>query len=86
MQTTDYKKFKIIQGNRALREFHVEYLKKSIMKDNLLYLNPILVNSDYYVFDGQHRLKVAEDLNLPIFYTINANLRRRHYHAKHSAT
>lgn len=68
--TTDYDQFNVIQGNRVVNRGHVEKLKKSIVKNNLLEDVPILVNKQLEVIDGQHRLTAARELGLPIFYRI----------------
>lgn len=40
------------------------------MRKNLLASNPIIVNEKYEVIDGQHRLEVAKNCNLEIYYTV----------------
>lgn len=70
-QTTDYSIFKTIDGNRPIDWRHVERLANKIKQKNLLHLEPILVNSSLGVIDGQHRLEVAKQLIVPIFYNID---------------
>lgn len=74
--TRDYKKFKLIKGNRVIVRRHVDRLARSITANNLLASNPIIVNAKMEVIDGQHRLAAAEQLQVPIFYVISevANL------------
>lgn len=67
-QTTDYKQFKNIQGNRAINEAHVAFLIQSIGIRNLLQYAPIIVNEKMEIIDGQHRLKAAEQMSLTIYY------------------
>lgn len=69
-KTTDYNIFKGIIGNRALYEPHVKRLTRSVMQKNMLEQNPILVNERMEVVDGQHRLEVAKELQLPVFYVV----------------
>lgn len=69
-ETTDYDQFKKILGNRTLERGHIAKLTKSILKNNMLAQNPILVNADMEVIDGQHRLEVAKANKLSIYYTI----------------
>jgi hypothetical protein len=45
-----------------------ERLKKSI-KDNGL-LNPIIINQDNLVLDGHHRLRVCNELKIPVDYEV----------------
>jgi hypothetical protein len=70
-KTQDYKKFKLLECNRECKPGDVRKLEISILKDNRLKDHPIQVTAKGYVFDGQHRLKVAEKNNLPIYYTVN---------------
>lgn len=69
-KTTDYNKFSLIQGNREIIAGHVAKLATSILQRNMLPQNPILVNEKYEVIDGQHRLEVARNNNLEIYYMI----------------
>lgn len=69
-ETTDYDMFKFIKGNRSLKENQVERLVESIKDKNLLDVNPIIVNKNLEVIDGQSRLMAAKQLNVPIFYTV----------------
>lgn len=69
-KTTDYKSFKFINGNREIKPAHLKNLIKSVEANNLLEFNPILVNEDHEVIDGQHRLLTAKELKTPIFYII----------------
>lgn len=67
-KTKDYGIFKTLTGNRDLEKNHVSRLSESIIKDNQLCLHPIIVNDEFYVVDGQHRLEVAKKLNLEIYF------------------
>lgn len=69
-RTTNYSKFNLSSTNREINEAHVRDLVSSISETNLLPHNPIVVNADYEVIDGQHRLEAAKRLGLEIFYTV----------------
>jgi hypothetical protein len=69
-KTANYEMFDTITGNRGLSETHVANLTLSIMKNNLLAQNPILVNEKFQVIDGQHRLAVARNNGLEIYYLV----------------
>jgi ParB/Sulfiredoxin domain len=69
-KTLDFDKFKLIRGNRDISKNRVNALKKSIERQNLLYLVPIAVNKDMEIVDGQHRWAAAKILNVPIYYVI----------------
>jgi hypothetical protein len=70
-RTLKYSRFKINESNRIINTRHVNDLKKKISIKNLLHSNPITVNSDYEVLDGQHRLEAAKQLGLPIYYIVD---------------
>lgn len=69
--TTDYSAFKRITGNRIVRPSHVKRLKLAIEKnpDTIKY-NPILVNEQMEIIDGQHRYEACKALELPIYYVV----------------
>lgn len=69
IQTTkSYGSFRFIRGNREILPGHLERLKEAISKRNLLPYNPILVNQDFQIIDGQHRFTICRDLGLPVYY------------------
>lgn len=68
--TVDYGQFKRLSGNRDINEGHIRALQRSVEKKNMLSANPIIVNEGLEIIDGQHRLAVAERLNVPIYYVI----------------
>jgi hypothetical protein len=76
LSTTNYDLFKTIIGNRDIYEPHLQRLIASINQNNMLEQNPIIVNEEMRVIDGQHRLLAAKALGVPIYYTIkpHANL------------
>lgn len=77
--TTDYSIFKQLLGNRPLNKGLLASLHQTIEEDgDFLKVNEILVNEKMEVIDGQHRLKVAEDRGIPIYYKIASGLRLSH--------
>lgn len=78
--TTDYSKFHFSTMNKmdGVNAGHVKKLVSSIKICNLLDIRPIIVSSDYMVIDGQHRLKAAEHLRVPIFYCIDDTYEPEH--------
>ncbi|MEK6878376.1 MAG: ParB/Srx family N-terminal domain-containing protein, partial [Nanoarchaeota archaeon] len=70
-KTTDYKMFKKLKGNRNIYKPHLNGLIQSIQEENLLQYNPITINSDMEIVDGQHRLEAAKILKLDIYYLVN---------------
>lgn len=67
-KTKDYKQFKIMKGNRIVSRAHVKKLIKSIAEHDMLSQNPIIVNTNGEIVDGQHRLLAAENLGVDIYY------------------
>ncbi len=70
IETKNYGAFRTFKGNRPVNKQHVKNLMVSIMRQNLLAQNPIMVNKDYEIIDGQHRLEAAKGLELPIYYIV----------------
>ena len=64
--TNDLSVFKILEGNRNINLANVERLVKSIEENGFLQM-PIIVNENYEVIDGQHRLMAAKKLNSIIY-------------------
>lgn len=67
-QTKDYSQFNFLKGNRKIDRHHLKKLKESIEKNNHLNLHPIIINSNFEIIDGQHRLEAAKQLNVAIFF------------------
>jgi hypothetical protein len=72
-KTTEYGKFKAVKGNREVKRGHVLKLKLSVKEKNLLKYSPILVNENFEVIDGQHRLEVCREYKLPVYYVVVKN-------------
>lgn len=70
-ETKDYEVFKNFVCNRKLHEGNLKKLQKSISEDNLLKSRPILIDEDFKVIDGKHRLEVARRMGIPIWYQIH---------------
>lgn len=70
--TTNYDLFNFIKGNRNINKQHLNTLVKEIQKENLLEFKPILVDKKYNIIDGQHRIRAAKQLGLPIYYLIRS--------------
>lgn len=68
--TTEYGKFKIVEGNRDVVAQHVKKLVNTLKSENLNEYLPVLVNENMEVIDGQHRLEALKTLNLPVNYII----------------
>jgi len=75
-KTKDYDLFKDFSSNREIDQKHLNRLIETIKSKNLLSINPIIVDSEMRVIDGQHRLEAAKILNLHIFYISGDEINR----------
>lgn len=74
LSTSDYDLFKYSKDNRPLRLEKHRHLHNSMRLYGFLPCFPIVVYYDnkgrLIVKDGQHRLAIAEDLSLPVYYVV----------------
>lgn len=74
--TRDYSQFKKITGNREVKLAHVKKLMTAIESDpETVKFNPIIVNENMEVIDGQHRLEALrllakKGLDQPAYYIV----------------
>lgn len=73
-ETINYEKFSTLNGNRTIVQNHLNNLVRSISRKNLLHVNPIVVNKQFEVIDGQHRLAAAKQLKIAIYYVVENEL------------
>ena len=74
--TKDYSKFKLMAGNRTVDYNHVKRLKREMERNPHLFAgNPILVNENDFIIDGQHRRQAAQELGRPIYYIVVPGIR-----------
>lgn len=70
-QTRDYDSFSFMANNRETNLGHVEALKRAFDEyGNLTKVQPVLVNENLEIIDGQHRFLACKELGEPIFYNI----------------
>src|SRR5665213_416220 len=77
--TTDYSIFKKHPQNREVQRDSAKFkhLLASVKEEDLLSSNPILVDKELYVFNGQHRLEEAKVLGKAIYYIVDTSLTAR---------
>lgn len=68
-QTSDYSMFRRLYGNREVKSVRVSKIKSSIEKHGYIY-NPIVVNENYEIVDGQGRFEALKLLNMPVDYVV----------------
>lgn len=72
-ETNDYEKFKTLVGNRNVDLQRIKKIEESIK--NVGYINnPIIVNENYEVIDGQGRLEALKKLDMPVQYVIQEGI------------
>lgn len=77
LSTTNYSRFKYMEGNRHVNNGRVRKLIGSIKRKNLLSHFPIVCMKNctgLYIMDGQHRFNAAKELGLPIYYVEAKNI------------
>ena len=62
-------KFNFLEDNRDITQAKVDSLVESIRRKGQLI--PIIVNENFDVIEGQHRVKACEKLGLPVSYVIS---------------
>ena len=71
MSTFKYELFSFIDGNRDID--HEDRIEKSIRKSGLL-VQPILVNQQMQIIEGQNRFQCCKNLGLPIYYVVQEDI------------
>ena len=80
--TMNYEIFSSLDGNRIVNPLHVKKIADS-MKIKVLFI-PIIVNEEFQVIDGQHRLEARKQLGLDIPYIICPNYTLEDVHRANS--
>lgn len=68
-ETTDYDIFKKLPNNRDVINQRKQRIMNSIKEGYVL--NPIVINKDYQIIDGQGRYEALKELGLPIRYIVD---------------
>ncbi len=69
--STNYDAFKFYSCNRAISPVHVNRLLVDSTFQIKYRLNPITVDKDMRIIDGQHRFTAIKMLGLPVYYIID---------------
>ena len=70
MKTLDYNKFKFLTQNRDIHQSKVDNIAESIKEIGFLESRAILIDRNWYVIDGQHRLNACIKLGIPAVYEV----------------
>lgn len=68
--TKDYNKFKFRGDNRIVRESHVKGLIENMKVRGWEPGSYVVINEKGEVIDGQHRVRAAIQVGIPVYYTI----------------
>jgi hypothetical protein len=69
--SSNYDAFAFIETNRDTMKGHINNLKKAFEEHgNLTKVQPIVVNENLEVIDGQNRLIAAKELHEPVYYRV----------------
>lgn len=68
-ETKEYDKFVIYDWNREIQKNTLNKIHKSVIEHGWR-VEPIIVNEDYGIIDGQHRYTYAKDHDLPVYYIV----------------
>jgi len=74
--TTNYDQFRLDPSNRPIDMDHAAEIADSIARKNMLEDNPIKVDTNRVIIDGQHRWYAAKQLGLRIYYQITKSANR----------
>ena len=69
-KTKNYEIFKDITGNRIIDRLHQANLEEAVEEKNWLANEPGMVNENFELIDGQHRLAVAKKKHEYFYFTI----------------
>lgn len=69
--TYEYGRFRFIEGNRSID--HAEKIEKSIRSSGLL-IQPILVDENMRIIEGQNRYTACVNLGLPVYYVVQEGI------------
>ena len=68
-ETKDYNKFVLYDWNREITKSTLNKIHKSVMEYGWR-VEPIIVNEELGIIDGQHRYTYAKEHDLPVYYII----------------
>lgn len=74
--TTDLSIFKPLKGNRGKQQIHaqhVKFLEQSLTEKNMLQDRHIIVNGNYEIIDGHHRVQAAKNLGIGMYYVVRSD-------------
>jgi hypothetical protein len=67
-ETMNYDKFSFVASNRGISDHHVEEIMSEIKRNDLRHENPVKVNENHEILEGQHTYIASKNLGLSIVY------------------
>ena len=64
----NFEQFNFLECNRSIMPKHVKRLAQEIERKNLTKENPIKIDKEFNVLEGQHRLLACESMKIPVYY------------------
>lgn len=71
LKTKDYEIFKRNAANRPYNEDNIKKLMNSIAVRNKMHLNPVIVDKEMRIMNGQHRVEAAKRIGAEVYYIID---------------
>lgn len=65
----NYRRFTL--GNREIKSSLIDRLVEGLKQHGFIASRPVIVNRDWYVIDGQHRILACEALGIPVSFTVD---------------
>ena len=78
--TKDYDLFQL-DNNREIYPKHVQTIASDPLFPDSFKYHPIVVNENYWVVDGQHRMLAGKKLSIPIWFVIQKDADEKHIKA-----
>lgn len=72
-KTKQYKLITKLLGNRVIKVKNVENKRKLLDKNGFKSSNPVIINVDGKIIDGQHRRMAAEELKIAYKFTVDVD-------------
>lgn len=69
-ESKKYSKLNRLSGNRNIDVNNVKKIESSVVENGYKKSQPIIVDSDLSIIDGQHRLQVCKNMDIPVYFTV----------------
>lgn len=73
-KTREYSKLNKLAGNRTIKKTNIKAKKDLLSKNGFKSSNPVIINNNAEIIDGQHRRLAAQELGIPYKFTVDTDL------------